>query len=120
VPSSAETLVPSNEKIYNGSCICLRDAEPLRRSGQAASRSIAEGAQRREEGGEEDMHPLMRLALPDLHDVAPKGLTYVICCVQQWNLRFSLTPPVSLVMMPPIDVTYHLQRGAQADDPYPG
>jgi hypothetical protein len=41
----------------------FRDAEPLGQGGQGAGRSIAEGAQRREEGGEEDVDPLIRFAL---------------------------------------------------------
>jgi hypothetical protein len=43
-------------------------------SGQRAGRGIAEGTPRREEGGEEDVHPLMRFALAhakqaSLHDL---------------------------------------------------
>jgi hypothetical protein len=44
-------------------CVGLRDTEPLGQGGQRASGGIAEGAQRREEGGEEDVNPLIRFAL---------------------------------------------------------
>ena len=56
----------------------LRAAEPLRQGRQQAGRGIAEGAQRREEGGEQDRHPLMRVALAHaaqmaLHDLERRG-----------------------------------------------
>jgi hypothetical protein len=56
----------------------LRDAEPLRQGRQQAGRGIAEGARRREEGGEQDRHPLMRVALAHaaqmaLHDLERRG-----------------------------------------------
>ncbi len=56
----------------------LRDAEPLRQGRQRAGGSIAEGAQRREEGGEQDMNPLIRFALAhaeqaSLHDLERRG-----------------------------------------------
>ena len=43
--------------------ISLRDTEPLCQGGEGAGGGVAEGAQRREEGGEEDVDPLSGLAL---------------------------------------------------------
>src|SRR5215211_7496108 len=43
--------------------VSLRDTEPLCQCGEGAGGGIAEGAQRREEGGEEDVDPLIGLAL---------------------------------------------------------
>jgi hypothetical protein len=42
----------------------LRDAEALRQGCEGAGRGIAEGAPRREAGGQEDVHPLTGFALP--------------------------------------------------------
>jgi len=39
-------------------------AEPLCQGGQGAGRSIAEGAQRRQQRGQEDMNPLIGFPLP--------------------------------------------------------
>jgi hypothetical protein len=41
----------------------LRDAEPLRQSGEGAGRGIAEGASRRQEWRKEHVNPLIRFAL---------------------------------------------------------
>src|SRR5712691_4323625 len=48
----------------DGGHVVLRDAEPLRQGREGAGRGIAEGAQRREEGGQEGMNPLIGFALP--------------------------------------------------------
>src|SRR2546429_4670206 len=47
----------------DGRRVRLRDAKPLRQGRQRASGGIAEGAQRREEGGQEDVNPLVGFAL---------------------------------------------------------
>jgi hypothetical protein len=47
----------------DGRRVSLRDAEPLRQGRQGASRGIAKGAERRQECGEEHVHPLIRFAL---------------------------------------------------------
>jgi hypothetical protein len=48
----------------HGGGVGLRHASALRQGRQGAGGGIAEGAQRREEGGEEAMHPLIGFALP--------------------------------------------------------
>src|SRR5712691_12035898 len=47
----------------HNSGVSLRDTEPLGQCGEGAGGGIAKGAQRREEGGEEDVDPLIGLAL---------------------------------------------------------
>ena len=47
----------------DGRYVSLRDAEPLRQGCQRTSGGIAEGAQRCEEGGQEDVNPLVGFAL---------------------------------------------------------
>jgi hypothetical protein len=47
----------------DGGRVSFRDAESLREGRQGAGRGIAEGAQRRQQRGEEDMNPLIRFAL---------------------------------------------------------
>jgi len=47
----------------DGGRVRFRDAESLREGRQGAGRGSAEGAQRRQQRGEEDMHPLIGCAL---------------------------------------------------------
>jgi hypothetical protein len=58
--------------------ISLRDAEPLRQGGEGARGGIAEGTQRCEEDGEEDVNPLIGFTLahtkqPPLHHLERIG-----------------------------------------------
>jgi hypothetical protein len=47
----------------DGRRVGFRDAEPLRQGRQSASGGIAEGAQRCEDGGQEDVNPLVGFTL---------------------------------------------------------
>jgi hypothetical protein len=47
----------------HGGCLSHRDAEPLCQGSQGAGGSIAKGAERRQQGGQEDVNPLIGFAL---------------------------------------------------------
>src|SRR5262249_27087066 len=47
----------------HGGGVSLRDTEPLREGREGASRGIAEGTERRQQRGQEDVNPLVRFAL---------------------------------------------------------
>ena len=51
------------ERYDHGGRVGLRDTESLRQGRQGASRGIAEGAQRRQQRGQEHVDPLIRFAL---------------------------------------------------------
>ncbi len=55
----------------------LRDAESLGEGSQGAGRGIAESAERREEGGEEDVNPLIGFALPHAEQASLNNLECV-------------------------------------------
>jgi hypothetical protein len=51
------------QRCDDGGHVGFRDAESLRAGRQGAGRGITEGVQRRQQRGEEDMHPLIGFAL---------------------------------------------------------
>ncbi len=55
----------------------LRDAEALCQGRQQAGRGIAEGAQGRQQGGQEDVHPLMGLTLSHAEETSLDDLKAV-------------------------------------------